>query len=212
MQPGSSIHQAISAGSDSLPFPIHFSWQMIIADSVTHSADWVMRCWRGYLSGTRCKWFVCGPTDATATRSSLAALKSRLVQPSWCRLTQVVLDMRPLNRCLSVCMSVMYSNPATWSLTLPQTVDRSSLMHCSLWWKQSQLMRIHQMIAAETKLQSVILCCGENHTFDLAVNWSHGNRVPVSQLSAQWLLCILMTTLIITTTTITTRLILSVVV
>jgi len=96
MQPGSSIHQAISAGSDSLPFPIHFSWQMIIADSVTQSADWVMRCWRGYLSGTRCKWFVCGPTDATATRSSLAALKSRLVQPSWCRLTQVVLDMRPL--------------------------------------------------------------------------------------------------------------------
>jgi len=114
---------------------------------------------------------------------------------------------------MSVCLYVTrYSNPATWSLTLPQTVDRSSLMHCSLWWKQSQLMRIHQMIAAETKLQSVILCCGENHTFDLAVNWSHGNRVPVSQLSAQWLLRILMTTLIITTTTITTRLILSVVV
>jgi len=27
----------------------------------------------------RCKWFACGPTDATATRSSLASLKSRLV-------------------------------------------------------------------------------------------------------------------------------------
>ena len=114
---------------------------------------------------------------------------------------------------MSVCMSVTrYSKPATWSLTPPQTVDRTALMPCSLWWKQSNLTRIHQMIAAETKLQSVILCCGENHTFDLAVHWSPSNRVPVSQLSAQWLLRILTTTFIITATSTTTRLILSVVV
>ena len=30
-----------------------------------------MRCWRGYLSGARCKWLAYGPADATATPSSL---------------------------------------------------------------------------------------------------------------------------------------------
>jgi len=38
----------------------------------------VMRCWRGYLSGARCKWFAYGPTNATATSLSFASLKPRL--------------------------------------------------------------------------------------------------------------------------------------
>ena len=59
----------------------------------------VMRCWCGYLSGVRCKR---SATDATATPSSLASLKSRLVWHFWCQLTQIVLEKRPLNRCLSV--------------------------------------------------------------------------------------------------------------
>jgi len=33
--------------------------------------NWVMRCWHGYLSGARCKWFVYGPADTTAIPSSL---------------------------------------------------------------------------------------------------------------------------------------------
>jgi len=37
-----------------------------------------MRCWHGYLSGTRCKWFAYGPADATATPSSLGSLKSKM--------------------------------------------------------------------------------------------------------------------------------------
>jgi len=41
--------------------------------------NWVMRCWRGYLSEVRCRWFAYGPANATATLSSLASLKSRLV-------------------------------------------------------------------------------------------------------------------------------------
>jgi len=40
---------------------------------------WVMRCWRGYLSGERYKWLTYGPADGTATLSSLASLESRLV-------------------------------------------------------------------------------------------------------------------------------------
>ena len=39
----------------------------------------VMRCWRGYLYGARCKWFTYGPADATATPSSFASLKSRMI-------------------------------------------------------------------------------------------------------------------------------------
>jgi len=39
----------------------------------------VVTYWRGYLFGARCKWFACGPADATATPSSLAPVKSRMV-------------------------------------------------------------------------------------------------------------------------------------
>ena len=41
--------------------------------------NWVIRCWSGYLSAARCKWFAYCPADATDTSSSLASLKSRLV-------------------------------------------------------------------------------------------------------------------------------------
>ena len=41
--------------------------------------NWAVRCWRGYLSAARCKWLAYGPSDATATPSSLARVKSRMV-------------------------------------------------------------------------------------------------------------------------------------
>jgi len=40
---------------------------------------WVVRYWHGYLCGVRCKWFAYGPTDATATQSSLAPVESRML-------------------------------------------------------------------------------------------------------------------------------------
>ena len=48
-----------------------------VRKSIRLVKKWVMRCWRGYLSAARCKWFMYGPADATATPSSLASLKSR---------------------------------------------------------------------------------------------------------------------------------------
>jgi len=45
-----------------------------------------------------CKY---GPADTTATLSSLASLKSRLVYAFWCWLTQMVLEKRQLNGCSS---------------------------------------------------------------------------------------------------------------
>jgi len=56
----------------------------------------VLGCWRGYLSGARCR-LAYGPADATATHC-LASVKSRLVLPFWYRLTRVVSDERPLKR------------------------------------------------------------------------------------------------------------------
>jgi len=41
--------------------------------------DWLMRCWRGYLSRARFKWFAYSPADVTANPSSLASLKSSMV-------------------------------------------------------------------------------------------------------------------------------------
>jgi len=54
------------------------------------------------LSGKRCRLFAYGPADATAVPKPhhlFASLKfkSRLVLPFWYRLTQVVLEKRPLN-------------------------------------------------------------------------------------------------------------------
>jgi len=50
---------------------------------------WVMRCWRGYLCEVRCKWFACGPADATATPSSLASLTSTLFDLSGADLSRL---------------------------------------------------------------------------------------------------------------------------
>jgi len=43
-----------------------------------------------------------GPADAIATLSSLASLKSKLVYPFFCQLTQVVLEKRLLTGCQSI--------------------------------------------------------------------------------------------------------------
>jgi len=60
---------------------------------------WVVRCWRGYLSGlwSEVQRVAYGPADANATSSSLALLKSRMAVPFCCRLTEVVLEKRLLN-------------------------------------------------------------------------------------------------------------------
>ena len=63
--------------------------------------NWVVGCWRGYLSGARCRlalwpsWCHCHPL-------SLASVKSRLVLPFWYWLTWVVPDKGPLNGCVCI--------------------------------------------------------------------------------------------------------------
>jgi len=57
-----------------LPPLVAFSALMLFVgwqESIQPVKTWVMRCWRGYLPGARCKWLVYSPADATATPSSL---------------------------------------------------------------------------------------------------------------------------------------------
>ena len=71
--------------------------------------SWVMRCWRGYLSGAKCKWLAYGPADATATPlSRLQKIQNGL--SFWHRSTQVVLEKRPLNDCVCVCVLIFGDN------------------------------------------------------------------------------------------------------
>jgi len=65
--------------------------------------NWVVGCWRGYLSGARCR-LAYSPADATATHCLFASVKSRLVLPFWYRLTRVVPEKGPLNVCVCVCV------------------------------------------------------------------------------------------------------------
>jgi len=57
----------------------------------------VVKYWRVYLSGARCKQFAYGPADATATQSSVAPIKCRMIYLAG--LTQVVQEKRLLNGC-----------------------------------------------------------------------------------------------------------------
>jgi len=47
-----------------------------------------MRCWRGCLSGAKCKQFAYGPADAIATPSSLASVIYRMVFTTRCTIVQ----------------------------------------------------------------------------------------------------------------------------
>ena len=66
--------------------------------------NWVVRYWRSYLSEARCKRFEFGPADATATPSSLAPVKSRMVYLSGAslpRLSCKLLLLHPFNSLFS---------------------------------------------------------------------------------------------------------------
>ena len=58
-----------------------FALTLLVSHQEEHPAykNWVMSYSHGYLSGARCRWFAHGPADATATPSSLAAVKSGMV-------------------------------------------------------------------------------------------------------------------------------------
>ena len=62
----------------SMPSVLWKCW-LDIRNSIRPVKNWVMTCYHGYLSAVRCKWLAYAPADATATPSSLALLKFRMV-------------------------------------------------------------------------------------------------------------------------------------
>jgi len=113
---------------------------------------WVTRCWHGYMFRARSKCFAYGPADATATLSSLASLKCRLVKAFWCGLTQVVLEKRPLNGCLSRILQLPDNNEkilksafVVWMRVIPCHIT-SPVLCCYTW---CHLRLWHSHISAE---------------------------------------------------------------
>ena len=88
-----------------------------IRKSIRPVKNWVMGYWRGYLSGVWCKWFAYGPADATATPSSLASVKSRMVYLSGAGLPRLSWK-RPLNVCMLILDLMQWSGCDQCSLTV----------------------------------------------------------------------------------------------
>jgi len=82
-----------------LPSVLWHCW-LGVRKSIRPVKNWVMRWWHGYLSKARCRWLAYGPVDATATPSSLASLKSRIVLPSGASLPRLSWKR---GRCLGEC-------------------------------------------------------------------------------------------------------------
>ena len=74
----------------------------------------MVRYWRGYLSGARCKLFAYGPADTTAIPSSLAAVKSRMVYLSGAGLPRLLWKKSPLNGYGSSLVVVGVGDAAYW--------------------------------------------------------------------------------------------------
>jgi len=58
------LHLSIYAALFKVPSVLWHCW-LGIRNSIWPVLNWVMRCWRRYLSGARYKWFAHGPADAT---------------------------------------------------------------------------------------------------------------------------------------------------
>ena len=63
--------------------------------------NWVVGCWRGCLSGARCR-LAYGPADAIATHCLLLHKNPDWFLPFWYRLTRVVPEKGPLNGCVCI--------------------------------------------------------------------------------------------------------------
>jgi len=88
--------------------------------------NWVMRCWRGHLYGTRRKWCAYGPADANATLTSLASLKFKMVSPFWCWL---VLKKKLLNGYRSVCLAIITRISCRWQTDAMRCITVNMQVH-----------------------------------------------------------------------------------
>jgi len=75
----------------------------------------LIRCWHGYLSGARCKWFAYGSADATAIPSSLASAQSRMFYPSGTGLPRLSWKKAIKWLCVCYCTKISAGKHNCWS-------------------------------------------------------------------------------------------------
>ena len=132
--------------------------------------NWVVRCWRGYLSGARCRLCI-WPSWCHCHSLSLASVKSsRLVLPFWYRLTRVVPDEGPLNGfvvcCCCYCVVVCVFLDVRASLR-SQSIWRSTLRTFWPWhWWTCRVSQRFRSAISRTILKSrcVRCACGTSAT------------------------------------------------
>jgi len=99
--------------------------------------NWVVGCWRGYLSGARCR-LAYGPADATATHCLLFSVKSRLVFPFWYRLTWVVPEKAVKHVCVCIATYLMSGGICKYEFVANLPLNLSSVLwHCCLGIRKS---------------------------------------------------------------------------
>jgi len=81
-------------------FVLLFALTLLVGRQEGHLAckNWVVRYWRGYLSGARCK-MICIWSIWCHCHLISCCSKIQNGLPFWCQLTQVALEKRPLNGC-----------------------------------------------------------------------------------------------------------------
>jgi len=103
--------------------------------------NWVVGCWRGYLSGARCRlaWLAYGQADATAAHCLLLQKKSRLVLPFWYRLTLGSPGQRAVKR---VCVYIIAPYFRAWSTSFSARRTRRAV------WSQGHHTRVFCAVGA----------------------------------------------------------------
>jgi len=151
-----------------------------VRKSIWPVKSWVTRCWHGYLSTARCKWFPHSLADATATPSSLASLKSRMVYLSGASLPRLSWKRGCyMDPCRSVFLAcTMKSETKSYRVSIMQgflTLGVTATRRCH---DQTSLIKKLQVTNSITQRDSTVLALIHLKTQNILVTrmWVNAQR------------------------------------
>ena len=160
--------------------------------------NWVVRYWHGYLCGARCKWFAYGPADATATPSSLAPLKSRMVHISGAGLPRlswkkghktsvaVVVVVKWPNKGLQLSLRRLLVRQITFPVMIA-ILPFPGYGWCSCCWCQDSPATFFHVHASTLDIVMIIMAALCNRCGHYIFALLHGSQVVgVSQTLRRW--------------------------